>query len=170
LALVVVITAAVVIPAVVMASDRFVDVSDANIFHDDIAAIADAGVTLGCNPPANDSYCPDDFVTRGQMAAFMNRLGALGPGKTPVVNADRLDGNDASFFAVAADSRFISLSPFEAFLDGGTASDGTAQSTGVHLADSGSPGAGWAFTIPPDYTTGDQLTVRLLWHTASTSC
>lgn len=29
------------------------------------------------------------------MAAFMNRLGALGPGKTPVVNADRVDGYHA---------------------------------------------------------------------------
>jgi hypothetical protein len=32
-----------------------------------------AGVTLGCNPPTNDEYCPDDLVTRGQMAAFLKR-------------------------------------------------------------------------------------------------
>jgi hypothetical protein len=32
-----------------------------------------AGVTQGCNPPANDRFCPDDFVTRAQMAAFFKR-------------------------------------------------------------------------------------------------
>jgi hypothetical protein len=33
------------------------------------------------------------------MAAFMNRLGALGPGKIPVVNADKIDGLDSSALA-----------------------------------------------------------------------
>jgi hypothetical protein len=81
-----------------LASDRFVDVPDDHVFHDDIAAIADAKVTLGCNPPANDEYCPDGFVTRGQMAAFLNRLGALSPGKEPVVNAAELEGYDSTSF------------------------------------------------------------------------
>jgi hypothetical protein len=34
----------------------------------------DSNITVGCNPPANTRYCPDDNVTRGQMAAFMKRL------------------------------------------------------------------------------------------------
>ncbi len=106
IALVVVVTAAVVAPIAVVAGDRFGDVANTNIFHDDINAIADAGVTLGCNPPANDNYCPDSFVTRSQMAAFMNRLGALGPGKTPVVNADKLDGFDSTDLQTAAFSTF----------------------------------------------------------------
>lgn len=42
----------------------------------DINAVADAGITRGCNPPANDNYCPDDSFTRGQAAAFISR--ALG--------------------------------------------------------------------------------------------
>lgn len=88
-----VVIAATAIPATVMASHQFTDVPDSNIFHGDIAAIRDAGVTQGCNPPINDKYCPDDFVTRGQMAAFMNRLGALAPSRTPVVNAATLDGH-----------------------------------------------------------------------------
>ncbi|MGH8936383.1 MAG: S-layer homology domain-containing protein [Acidimicrobiia bacterium] len=89
-----IVVAAVAAPAAVWAGHRFTDVPDTNIFHDDISAIADAGVTIGCNPPANDEYCPGDFVTREQMAAFMNRLGALAPGKTPVVNAAQLEGQD----------------------------------------------------------------------------
>jgi hypothetical protein len=28
---------------------------------------------LGCNPPVNDRFCPAQSVTRGQMAAFLNR-------------------------------------------------------------------------------------------------
>ncbi|MGH8875644.1 MAG: S-layer homology domain-containing protein, partial [Acidimicrobiia bacterium] len=48
--------------------DFFTDDSD-SIFEDDINAIAEAGITKGCNPPGDDRYCPVDFVTRGQMAA-----------------------------------------------------------------------------------------------------
>lgn len=44
-------------------------------FQADIAALADAGITKGCNPPDNTRFCPDDQVTRGQMAAFLVRAG-----------------------------------------------------------------------------------------------
>jgi len=38
-----------------------------------IKAIKDAGITKGCNPPRNDRFCPEDVVTRAQMAAFIIR-------------------------------------------------------------------------------------------------
>lgn len=38
-----------------------------------IEAIAAAGITVGCNPPVNDRFCPNQQVSRGQMAAFLNR-------------------------------------------------------------------------------------------------
>ncbi len=50
----------------------FVD-DDGSIFEADIEKLATAGITLGCNPPANDRFCPNDRVTRGQMAAFLTR-------------------------------------------------------------------------------------------------
>ena len=53
----------------------FVD-DDFSIFEADIARLATAGITLGCNPPDNDRFCPTDIVTREQMAAFLHR--ALG--------------------------------------------------------------------------------------------
>ena len=56
-------------------TDAFDDDED-SIFEGDIDAIAAIGITLGCNPPANDEYCPDDTVTRAQWASFMVR--ALG--------------------------------------------------------------------------------------------
>ncbi|MEA3511785.1 MAG: hypothetical protein U9R51_10155, partial [Actinomycetota bacterium] len=38
-----------------------------------IEAIAEIGVTKGCNPPMNDKYCPDRTVIRGEMASFLVR-------------------------------------------------------------------------------------------------
>ncbi|RLE23963.1 MAG: hypothetical protein DRJ50_05360, partial [Actinobacteria bacterium] len=65
-------------------TDHFTD-DDVSIFDADINAIAEAGVTLGCNPPANDRYCPSGLVTRDQMASLLSR--ALG--LTPVVPPPR---------------------------------------------------------------------------------
>jgi Tol biopolymer transport system component len=55
--------------------DLFLD-DDDSIFEADIDKLRTAGVTRGCNPPDNTMFCPDDQVTRGQMAAFLVR--ALG--------------------------------------------------------------------------------------------
>ena len=53
-----------------IAGDRFDDVT--GVHEPNINAIADAGITLGCY--ANGTlYCPDEAVTRGQMAAFLHR-------------------------------------------------------------------------------------------------
>jgi hypothetical protein len=53
------------------------DDDDGSIFESDIDKLATAGITRGCNPPANTNFCPDRTVTRGQMAAFLNRAGSL---------------------------------------------------------------------------------------------
>lgn len=55
---------------------EFVD-DDGMVFEADIARLAAAGVTRGCNPPANDRFCPERLVTRGEMAAFLARGFAL---------------------------------------------------------------------------------------------
>lgn len=78
-------------PMAVWASHQFTDVPADSVFHEDIDAIADAGVTKGCNPPENTEFCPEDTVTREEMAAFMNRLGAL-DGGNPVVDARTVQG------------------------------------------------------------------------------
>ncbi|HLU30619.1 MAG TPA: S-layer homology domain-containing protein, partial [Acidimicrobiia bacterium] len=44
-----------------------------NVFASDIEWLADSGITKGCNPPTNTLFCPDEPVTRGQMAAFLHR-------------------------------------------------------------------------------------------------
>lgn len=53
---------------------------DGSVFEGDIEWLASTGITRGCNPPINDRFCPDDPVTRGQMAAFLNRALNLEPG------------------------------------------------------------------------------------------
>lgn len=78
---------AVLLPSAALASHQFTDVPDSNIFHDDIGWLSDSGVTLGCNPPANDEFCPKGNVTREQMAAFMRRLA-----ENQVVDAGSVQG------------------------------------------------------------------------------
>ena len=59
------------IPAVTHVPVDFLDVPPSNPFHDFVDAIAAHGVTLGCD--GNGDYCPDDSVTREEMAAFIAR-------------------------------------------------------------------------------------------------
>ncbi|MFP3915715.1 MAG: S-layer homology domain-containing protein [Actinomycetota bacterium] len=66
-----------------LAADRFEDVPADHLFSAEIAWLADEGVTRGCNPPENTRFCPDEAVTRGQMAAFLVRaLGLTAEGPT----------------------------------------------------------------------------------------
>lgn len=83
--------------------DRFQDVGDGNVFRADIEWLAATGVTKGCNPPANTEFCPDDAVTRGQMAAFIHRLA-----KNPIVYA--LDSTHAGLADSATHAEFANRS------------------------------------------------------------
>ncbi len=72
-------------------SAAFTDIAD-SIHATDVEAIADAGITKGCNPPTNDRYCPQSAVTREQAASFLAR--ALG--------LDLIDPPDAPFHLVSS--------------------------------------------------------------------
>lgn len=73
--------------------DWFTD-DDAHLFENDINILAAAGITRGCDPPANTQYCPDDPVTRGAMAAFLVRAFDYTEG----VGADLFDDDDGHTF------------------------------------------------------------------------
>jgi hypothetical protein len=73
----------------------FTDIAN-SVFKDAIVWLADEGITQGCNPPANDRFCPDDRVTRGQMAAFMSRAQGLS-----ATNRDYFDDDEGSVFESA---------------------------------------------------------------------
>ncbi len=81
------------------AGDDFFGDDDDSIFEGDINALAAADITRGCNPPENDRFCPDDFVTRGQMAAFLVR----GFGYTDDGGGDLFIDTEGSVFATDID-------------------------------------------------------------------
>ncbi len=75
-----------------------------SIFENDIAKLAAAGITKGCNPPDNTNFCPTDNVTREQMAAFLVRalnLTADGGGNTFSDDNDSIFENDIAKLAAA---------------------------------------------------------------------
>ncbi len=74
-------------------SEDFFDDDDISIFEADINRLAAAGITAGCNPPANTSYCPGLRVTRAQMAAFIKRAFKL-----PATSTDFFDDDEESIF------------------------------------------------------------------------
>ena len=76
----------------------FVD-DNGNVHEGNIEAIAAAGITLGCNPPVNDRFCPGDTVTRGQMAAFLVRALDL-----PAAGSDYFTDDDGSVFEANVNS------------------------------------------------------------------
>ena len=66
---------------------------DGSMFEADIEWLAAVGITLGCNPPDNNAFCPDGRVTRGQMAAFLSRALDL-----PDESRDWFDDDDGTTF------------------------------------------------------------------------
>lgn len=58
------------VPVGVFASHQFTDVPNSNTFHSSISKVKLAGITSGCSAT---KFCPNDSVTRGQMAAFLAR-------------------------------------------------------------------------------------------------
>ena len=68
--------------------DPFHD-DDGNVHEEDIAAIAVAGITYGCG---DGRFCPDEPVTRAQMASFLVRaLGLEPPAELPAIPTDVID-------------------------------------------------------------------------------
>ena len=72
--------AVVAAPVGVWANDRFPDVPNGS-GHEEVARIDDAGIVRGCG--TQGLYCPDNPVTRLQMAQFLSRTG----GSAGVVNS-----------------------------------------------------------------------------------
>ncbi len=68
---------------------------DSSMFEAEIEELAALGITSGCNPPTNDRFCPKNYVTRGQMAAFLVRALDL----TDRGTADFVDDDDSVFEA-----------------------------------------------------------------------
>lgn len=66
---------------------QFTDIGD-SIYQDSINRLAEAEITLGCDPPANTRFCPTEPVTRGEMATFLVRALELPPAEGEPVFTD----------------------------------------------------------------------------------
>jgi hypothetical protein len=52
---------------------RFTD-TQTHLFANSTAWLAATGITVGCNPPSNTRFCPDEYVTRGELSVFLKRI------------------------------------------------------------------------------------------------
>jgi hypothetical protein len=68
-----------------------------HLFENAIEWLAQENITLGCNPPTNDLYCPDGKVTRGEMAVFLSRAFNL-----PATGTDYFTDDTGLFYEGAA--------------------------------------------------------------------
>ncbi len=91
------------VPVAVSASHVFSDVPTSNTFHTQIARLVGAGITGGCG---SGKYCPNDPVTRGQMAAFFNR--GLGRGTEGIFAIDDWDDLVLEEGAIVSEADMIS--------------------------------------------------------------
>ena len=73
-------------------ADHFTD-DEGSPFEDAINRVADAGITKGCNPPANDHFCPGRDIPRDEMAAFLDRAFDL-----PEAQADHFTDDEGNLF------------------------------------------------------------------------
>lgn len=81
-----VVVLALLVPVAAIAGGRFGDVQGGSTHAPGIGWVADHEITLGCNP-AGTLYCPNEPVSRAQMATFMRRLAdATSPGITTGVS------------------------------------------------------------------------------------
>lgn len=135
--------------AVLGGGQSFADVPPSHQFFTSIEAVKAANVTSGCGDGTN--YCPNGLVTRGQMAAFMNRLGALSAGSNPVVNADRVDGLDSSAFARPM---YAVVSAAGSLVRGAATTGIVKQSTGTYRIEFNRSVATCAFTATLASTAG----------------
>jgi hypothetical protein len=105
--------------------DRFTD-DNGHIFEAAIQRIAAAGVTVGCNPPTNNRFCPNQKIKRDQMATFLTRALGLTPNKPPA-RLLPLPGNPDGNFPVPAAAREVDTSSPDIVIGNGTPQSCTSQ-------------------------------------------
>ena len=81
----------------------FADVDPASVHAANIDALAAAGITTGCTATPPLRFCPDQPVTRAQMATFLTRALNLAPADTAgFADVDPASVHAANIDALAA--------------------------------------------------------------------
>ena len=94
---------------------RFAD-DDGNTHEANIEIIAELGISLGCNPPDNDRYCPKQTVKRSQMMAFLAR--ALGEENKSDATTSRFSDVGDNAWYLSSLERLADLGVVEPYEDG----------------------------------------------------
>lgn len=89
----------------------FVDVGEDAVFFGDVQWLATQGITRGCNPPDNDLFCPEDGLTRAEMATFLVRAFDLPAEEANVFADDDKSVHEANINALAASDITRSCNP-----------------------------------------------------------
>ncbi|HSO50651.1 MAG TPA: PQQ-dependent sugar dehydrogenase, partial [Acidimicrobiia bacterium] len=83
----------------------FFDDDEGNVLEGAINRLAEAGITVGCNPPANNNFCPSRILTRAEMATMLTRslqLTSMKPPARPPLDWDLVvDGLDGPIQALS---------------------------------------------------------------------
>ena len=122
------------------------------VFEDDINRLAAAGITQGCNPPANTAYCPGSVVTREQMATFLTRALGLTP-IVPPPSAEPPTGNPEGTAPVPAEAEAVDTSSPAVVVGNGTPASCTSAAVVAAVAQGGII----VFDCGPDPTTIEML-------------
>src|SRR5205807_3949009 len=99
------------------ATPYFTDVPSSHPYFPWIQKMRQIGITAGCGPT---TYCPDDPVTRGQMAVFIMRgeFNQLLPASTPVLvwasPASATPGQTVTVTIVGQNTNFSSVTQMNA--------------------------------------------------------
>ena len=94
---------------------RFSD-DDGSVHEANIEVMAELGITLGCNPPDNDRYCPKQVVKRSQMMAFLAR--ALGEENGSDATTSRFSDVPDDAWYLSSLERLADLGIVEPYEDG----------------------------------------------------
>ena len=173
-----------VVPAAAIAAAGFTDVADDSVFVADIQWMKDNDITRGCNPPANDRFCPSNNVTREQMSAFMHRLAVnqVVDAATAIEadNADTLDGLDSTDFVpatalVPVATALIDLDPSSLTVNRGAGfTKRTHVRTGVICLELdpslGLAGADVIVSVSPESSHSSGTEFQAFWHDNSSYC
>lgn len=132
-------------------NSTFVDVSNSAIYCQAAQWLKARSITLGCTDTAH--FCPDDAVTRAQMALFLNRMSlALEPDFEHVSQPFSVS---SGFSSVVCQTNPIAMGGFNHVATGNASIYLTGSGTGqastrlVYSVDDGSTWANWASSAIP---------------------
>lgn len=93
-------------------TDHFVDDNN-SVFEGGINRIADANITLGCNPPSFTRFCPDRTLTRAEMATLLVRAfpDRVPPTAPDAFGDDNGDIHEANINRIAAANITLGCNP-----------------------------------------------------------